>query len=69
MGGVEYDLKIGPAHGIRTTTVLTQATHDVFHRDDGVVHQRPHGDGDAAQGHGVYGRADGFQDQQRNDHR
>ncbi len=46
---------------------MPQAPDDVFDTDDGVVHERPHGDGETAQSHRVE-RAAGQRDHQETGH-
>ena len=47
--------------------IFPEASKDIFHIDDGVVHHHTDGDGKAAEGHGVYGKPEKVED--NNGHR
>ena len=62
---VEYDLQGGTALFSGQMMIRAQPSEDVFHVDHRVVHQRPDGDGHAAQGHRIDGRTEPFQGEHR----
>ena len=67
--GVEDHLQRSAPFGLGQAAVLAQAFVDVLHIDDGVVYQRPDGDGHTADAHGVDRQTHEFECQDRHQQR